>query len=81
MRSKLMGTMLAAFALTAGSVAAAQTAAPLSLGNSRAGAALSEASELRGPAPWIVGAIALGLIVWGIIEFTSDGSDAFPTSP
>ena len=80
MRSKMMGTMLAAFALTAGSVAAAQTAAPLGLANGRAGAEFGEASDLGRSAPWIVGAIALGFIVWGIIEFTSDEDD-FPTSP
>lgn len=79
MRSKMMGTMLAAFGLAAGSAAAAQTAAPLSLG-SRTGAEVGEGSALSGRAPWIVGAIALGLIVWGIIEFTSDEDD-FPTSP
>jgi hypothetical protein len=75
---------LAALALVgASSAAVAQSAAPLSLAAStatRAGATPADASDLRGPALWIGGAIVLGLIVWGIIELTDDEDD-FPVSP
>lgn len=85
MGSKLMGTMLAAFSLTVGNVAVAQSAAPLSLANSpvvdRAGAATGEAGDLRGPGLWIVGAIALGLVIWGASELFLDNEEAFPNSP
>jgi hypothetical protein len=77
-------SVLAALALVAGSSAAvAQTAQPLSLSHSpaaRAGAPVSGAGELNtsGPGIYILGAIALGLIIWGIIELTSgdDGPDS-----
>ena len=77
---------LAALTLVAGSSAgAAQTAQPLSLSHSpavaRSGAPTTGASELNtsGPGIYILGAIALGLIIWGIIEITSD--DDGPDSP
>jgi hypothetical protein len=85
MGSKLMGTLLTAFSLTICNVAVAQSAAPLSLANSpvvdRAGAATSEASDLRGTGLWIVGAIALGLVIWGASELLLDNEEAFPNSP
>ncbi|MGQ0588114.1 MAG: hypothetical protein ACT4N8_01105 [Sphingosinicella sp.] len=76
-----------ALALIAGSsAAAAQTAQSLSLSNApaieRAGAPVGDASELdgrRGVGIYIIGAIALGLIIWGIIELTK--SDDSPASP
>lgn len=73
---------VAAASLAFGSTAAmAQTAAPLSLGNApaveRAGADMASANELRGTTGWIIGAIALGLIIWGAIElFDDDDSDS-----
>ena len=77
---------LAALALVAGSSAAvAQTAQPLSLAHSpgieRAGAPLEGAGALNtsGAGIWILGAIGLGLIIWGIIEITE--SDDGPDSP
>ena len=77
---------LAALALVAGSsAAAAQAAQPLSLSHSsavaRAVAPTTGASELNasGPGVYILGAIALGLIIWGIIEITND--DDGPDSP
>ena len=74
---------LAALTLIAGSGAAA-AAQPLSLSHSaaveRAGAPVNGESELkRGAGTWIIGAIALGLIIWGIIEITGD--DDAPASP
>ena len=85
MLSKTIGTLALAALLSASSVAAAQSAAPLSLTNSpaieRASAEVEDASELRGPVRWIVGAAVLGLIIWGIIELTDDNERDFPTSP
>ena len=68
--------------LGASGAAIAQSATPLSLANAsaRAGAALDEPGNLRGPGLWIGGAIVLGLIVWGIIELT-DNEEDFPASP
>jgi hypothetical protein len=45
---------------------------------SRTGSIAGEAEELRGKTLWIVGAIALGLIIWGIIELSDDDE---PESP
>jgi hypothetical protein len=84
MISKLLAALGAASLLVGGSAAAAQSAAPLSLAQSpavRAGAGLSDPNEIRGSAKWILGAIALGLIIWGAIELLDDDDEAFPTSP
>ena len=81
-----IASALTALTLIAGSSAAvAQTAQPLSLSGSpaveRAGAPVSDANELNGgPGTWIIGAIALGLVIWGIIELTNNEKD-FPASP
>lgn len=78
MASKIF-TPLIALSLVAGSSAAvAQTAQPVTA-SVRAGAPEGQ-SELRGTTAWILAAIALGLIIWGIIELTDDEDD-FPTSP
>ena len=70
---------LAALSLIAAPVAAAT--APLApLPAARAGDSTQGSSELTGTTAWILAAVALGLIVWGVIELTSDDDD-FPTSP
>ena len=79
MRSKLAA--LAALSLVASSSAAiAQSAQPLSVHGSpaveRAGAQVEGEGQLVGTTAWILAAIALGLIVWGVIELTDD-----PSSP
>ena len=70
--------------LGASSAGLAQSAAPLSLAHSppmsRTGASLDEPNDLRGPALWIAGIVALGLIVWGVTELL-DNEEAFPNSP
>ena len=77
--------VLAAFSLmTASTVAHAQSAASLSMAGSpaaveRAGASGEDANQLEGTALWIVGAIVLGLVIWGAIEIFSDDDE--PTSP
>lgn len=85
MLSKKLAAIAAASLISASSAAVAQSAQPLSLANSpamhRAGAARAGESDLdrRGIGIYIVGAIALGLIIWGIIEITKD--DNGPSSP
>jgi hypothetical protein len=86
MLSKKLAAIAAASLITASSAAVAQSAQPLSLSQSpaaqqRAGAGLAGESELdrRGIGIYIVGAVVLGLIIWGIIELT-DKNDG-PHSP
>ena len=62
----------AAMALTAAPIAA--QAAPQSV--SRTGAEVGQSEQLRGTTMWIVAAIALGLLVWGIIELSDDEPDS-----
>jgi hypothetical protein len=84
MRSTMLAMLGAASLLAGASAAAAQSAAPLSLANSptvRAGADPSDANAIRGTARWILGAIVLGLVVWGAIELLGDDEEAFPASP
>ena len=82
MLSKKLAAIVAASLITASSAAVAQSAQPLSLANSpvaqRAAAGTAGASDLdrRGYGIYIIGAIALGLIIWGIIELTSDDNDS-----
>ena len=85
MLSKKLAAIAAMSLITASSAAVAQTAQPLSLQNSpsasRAGAPVAGESNLDrgGIGIYIVGAVVLGLIIWGIIELTSD--DDGPSSP
>jgi len=67
-------TAATALALTAAPIAA--QAAPQEL--SRAGTEVGDSESVRGTTMWIVAAIALGLIIWGIIELTDDEE---PDSP
>ncbi len=66
--------------ITASSAAVAQAAAPgvAATSTARAGAPIEGSNELVGTTAWILAAIALGLIVWGIIELTDDDG---PSSP
>jgi hypothetical protein len=63
----------------------AQSAQPLSLANSpivsRSSANFGDASGLdrRGIGIYLIGAVLLGLIIWGVIELTK--SDEGPSSP
>lgn len=86
MRANYLAAIAAVSLIASSSVAAAQTARPLSLANhpaARAGADVSGESSLarRGTAFYIVGAIVLGLVIWGIIELTSDDDEDMPNSP
>jgi hypothetical protein len=85
MLSRKLAALAAISLVAASSAAVAQTAQPLSVANSpaaqRASASMSGESDLerRGIGIYIIGAVALGLIIWGIIELTKD--DGGPTSP
>jgi len=80
MLSKKLSALVALSMITASSAAVAQSAQSLSLGNApaaRTGAATSDAAALddrNGIGIYIVGAVVLGLIIWGIIELTDGGS-------
>lgn len=85
MLSKKLAAIAAISLITASNAAVAQSAQPLSLTQSsaeRANAGVAGESNLdrRGYGIYIIGAIALGLIVWGIIEITSNDDDSV-TSP
>lgn len=58
----------------------AQSAAPLSVVPTveRASADAASANDLRGTTGWIIGAIALGLIIWGAIELFDDNDSESP---
>lgn len=84
MLSKKMSGLVALSLLSASSAAVAQTAQPLSLANAPAVQAASptQASALdgrNGYGIYIIGAVVLGLIVWGVIELTNN--DNGPSSP
>ena len=84
MRSRPLAA-LAAFALILASSSAAAQSAPQAVPpaseEARAGADLNEASALDNKTWWIVGAIALALIIWGLIELIDDGDEDVPVSP
>jgi hypothetical protein len=85
MLSKKLSALVALSLITASSAAAAQSAQSLSLANApaaRAGQSLDGANALdsrNGYGIYIIGAIVIGLAVWGIIELTK--KDNTPESP
>ena len=85
MLSKKLAAIAAVSLITASSAAVAQSAQPLSLSNSptaqRAAASSQNANSLdrRGIGIYIIGAVVLGLIIWGVIELTKN--DKGPHSP
>ncbi|ODP36660.1 hypothetical protein [Sphingomonas turrisvirgatae] len=67
----------AAATMLVGTTASATSAQSLSLKNApRAATVVGESNEQLGAAAWVLGAIGLGLVVWGIVELTSDDSDS-----
>jgi len=84
MISRKLAALVATSLVVSSSAALAQSAQPLSLANgpvaARAGADVQDSNQLHGTTLYIVGAIALGLIIWGAIELLDDDDD-FPTSP
>lgn len=84
MLSKKLSALVALSMITASSAAVAQSAQPLSLGNApaaRSGAATADSSALddrNGIGIYIIGAVVLGLIIWGVIELTGDNDSDSP---
>ena len=80
MLSKKLAALAAISMVVAPSAAVAQSAPASAPVVSRAAADVGDASDLerRGIGIYIIGAIALGLIIWGIIELTGDDG---PSSP
>ncbi|MGZ8282213.1 MAG: hypothetical protein ACXWUN_04580 [Allosphingosinicella sp.] len=83
MRFKTLAMLAAASLITASTAASAQVGAPQAV--ERTGAATTGASQLDddddgGITIWIIGAVVLGLLIWGIIELTEDDDEA-PISP
>ena len=83
MRSPVLAAIAAVSLVTASSAAIAQTAAPTTPAApfERSGASLDGENQLRGTTMWIVGAIALLLLIWGLIELLNDDEDDVPVSP
>ena len=82
MLSKKMSALVAISVLSASSAAVAQTAQPLSLANAPTVQAAGSPSQLdsrNGFGIYIIGAVVLGLIVWGIISLTDNNKNS--TSP
>ena len=82
MISKKLSALVAISMLTASSAAVAQSAQSLSLTPAaHAGADAQSANALdsrNGIGIYLIGAVVLGLIVWGVIELTKDDE---PSSP
>lgn len=81
MLRKKLSALVAISVLTASTAAVAQTAQPLSLASSPALSA-TESSQLddrNGIGIYIIGAVVLGLVIWGVIELTKN--DDNPSSP
>jgi hypothetical protein len=78
---KKLTAVVAASLLVASTAAVAQSTQPLSVANSptvRASANADGANQMNGEGytVWIIGAIVLGLAIWGIIELTGDDEDS-----
>ncbi len=78
MLSKKLAALAAISMVAASSAAVAQTAPASAPAVSRVSADVEGSNELVGTTAWILAAIALGLIVWGIVELTGDDG---PSSP
>lgn len=78
MLSKKLAALAALSMMTASTVAHAQAAPVAAPAIEQAGANLDNANALEGTTFWIVGAIVVGLAIWGIIELTDDDE---PSSP
>jgi hypothetical protein len=75
MRFTKLAALAALSMITASGAAVAQAAAPLSTDGApavQAGETTRGSNELVGTTAWILAAIGLGLIVWGIVELTDD---------
>ena len=78
MISKKLAALAAISMVTASSAAVAQAAPADTPAVARAGADVQGSNEIVGTTAWILVAIALGLIVWGVIKLTGDDGPASP---
>jgi hypothetical protein len=82
MISKKLSALVAISMLTASSAAVAQSAQSLSLANApamRAGVdaqGINELDSRNGIGIYLIGAVVLGLIIWGVIELTKDDEES-----
>ncbi len=85
MRSSRLAALAALSLVIGSSAASAQVGQPVQPTTAssvqRAGAPVADADELRGTTGWILGAIAVGLLIWGALELFGDDDEAFPVSP
>lgn len=81
MRSSKLAALAALSLFIGTSAASAQVAAASPALVERAGAPARDASDLRGTTGWIIGAIVLGLLIWGGIELFGDDEEDAPVSP
>jgi len=77
MLSKKLSALIALSLVTASSGAVAQSAGSLSLATAPAaqGQDVSNLDDRNGIGIYIIGAVVLGLIVWGVIELTKDDDE------
>lgn len=77
MIKKFLATSLASLALLGATTASATSASALSLSNApavRAVSSVDDGNDLAGGASYVLGAIALGLTIWGVVELADDDS-------
>ena len=78
MIAKPMLAFAAAALLAGGTAASAQNAAPLSLSNSpaiqRDGSPTQNGNDLRGGYGWVLGIVALGILIWVITELGDENT-------
>lgn len=74
---KLTAALAAAsMALVSTSAIAQGSASKLSLSNARTTTVAKKSNGIAGAGAYVLGAVALGLVVWGVIEITDDNSDS-----
>ena len=80
MASKILKAVVATFLISGSGAAAASSARPLSLAQSpvaqRAGESIDGSSALDGTTEWILAALSLGVIIFGIIHFSDDQNNS-----
>jgi thiosulfate reductase cytochrome b subunit len=70
----LRNTMLASAALALAAAPITSQAATATA--TRNSADVEQADQLHGTTAWILAAIALGLVIWGVIELTDDDPES-----
>jgi len=79
MASKALATIAAIFMVAGSTAAVAQSAARTGAAatqEARVGAQTQDSNEFAGSIEWVLAALALGLIIFGIIHFTDDQNNS-----